>query len=111
MIINYRFKILESEQIKYIRYAYQLMITDIENKPDCVNWESKLRNLLSNFGFYGEWLNQGVDKKNMCLAEFKQRLNDHFIQNWNSRLDESSRANFYTLFSNFEHQLYLKHLK
>ena len=31
MIINYWFRILESEQIKYIRYAYQLMMTDIEN--------------------------------------------------------------------------------
>ena len=61
--------------------------------------------------FYGVWLNQGVGNKNMFLAEFKQRLNDNFIHNWNSRLDESSRANFYTLFSNFEHQLYLETIK
>ena len=45
----------------------------------------------------------GVGNKNMF--EFKQRLNDGFMQNWNSRLEESSRANFYTLFSNFDHQL------
>ena len=38
-------------------------------------------------------------------------LNDNFIQNWNSRLEESSRANFYTLFSNFDHQLYLETIK
>ena len=111
MIINYWFKILESEHIKYVKYAYQLMMTDIENKPDCVNWASKVRDLLSNLGFYGVWLNQGVGNKNMFLAEFKQRLNDNFKQNWNSRLDESSRANFYTLFSNFEHRLYLETIK
>ena len=98
-------------KIKYIKYAYQLMMTDIENKPDCVNWASKVRGLLSNFGFYGVWLNQGVGNKNMLLAEFKLRLNDNFKQNWNSRLDELSRANFYTLFSNFEHQLYLETIK
>ena len=33
------------------------------------------------------------------------------MQNWNSRLVESSRANFYSLFINFEHQLYLEALK
>ena len=45
------------------------------------------------------------------LAEFKQRLNDNFIQNWNSRINESSRANFYTIFSNFNHQLCLESVK
>ena len=51
-IINYWFKILESEPIKYIKYAYNLMRTSVENKPDCVNWASKLRDLMSNLGFY-----------------------------------------------------------
>ena len=41
------------------------MMTDIENKPDCVNWASKVRDLLPNSGFYGVWLNQGVGNKNM----------------------------------------------
>ena len=111
MIINHWFKILESEQINYIKYAYQLMMTDIENKPDSVNWASKLRDMLSYLGFYGVWVNQGVGNKNLFLAEFKQRLNDNFIQNRNSRLVESSRANFYRLFSKFEHQLYLETIK
>ena len=106
MIINYWFKILKSEQIKYIKYAYQLMMTDIENKTDSVNWASELRDMLYNLGFYGVWVNQGVGNKDLFLAEFKQRLNDNFIQNWNSRLDELSRAIFYRLFSKFEHQLY-----
>ena len=32
------------------------------------------------------------------------------MQDWNSRIVESSRANFYSLFLNFEHQLYLEAL-
>ena len=32
------------------------------------------------------------------------------MQDWNSRITESSRANFYALFLNFEHQLYLETL-
>ena len=88
-----------------------MMLADIENKPDFVNWASKLRDLLANLGFYGVWVNQGVGNKNIFLIENKQRLNDYFIQNWNGKINESSRANFYTIFSNFNRQLYLESVK
>ena len=57
MIINYRFKILESEQIKYIRYAYQLMMTDIEIKPDCVKLGIKVKR-----SFVKSWFLWGMVK-------------------------------------------------
>ena len=50
IILNYWFKILESE---HMILAYNSMPADIENKPYCVNWASKLRDILSNLGFYG----------------------------------------------------------
>ena len=71
-IISCWFKILESEQTKYSNYAYKMMLADIENIPDCVNWASKLRDLLAYLGFYGVWVNQGAGNKNTFLAEFKQ---------------------------------------
>ena len=106
--ISYWFKILECEQQKYIRHAYQLMLNDMENKPNCVNWASKVKHLLASLGFYNVWIYQGVGNKRAFLDTFKLRLTDKFIQEWNSRIMESSRANFYSLFSNFEHQLYLE---
>ena len=54
------------------------------------------------------WLNQGVGNKNNFLEEFKIKLNDNFVQNWNSRISESSRATFYSLSSNFNFQLFSK---
>ena len=42
-----------------------MMRADIENKPDSVNWASKLRDLLANLGFYGVWVIQGVGNKNI----------------------------------------------
>ena len=107
-VINYWFKIPEVEENRYIRYAYQLMLNDIENKPNCVNWASRVKFLLSSLGFYGVWVNQGVGNKSAFLWAFKQRLTDSFMQDWNSRLAESSRANFYSLFSKFEYQPYLE---
>ena len=59
-------------------------------------------------GFYEVWLSQGVGNKNVFLPEMKLRLKDNFVQNWQSRLADSSRARFYSLFSIFDHQLYLQ---
>ena len=97
-VINYWLKILETEQTMYVRYAYQLMLSDLEKRPNVSNWASKLKDLLSNLGFYDVWLNPGVANKNAFLRIIKERSNDNFIQNWNRRLSESSRASFYTLF-------------
>ena len=38
--MNYWFKILESEETRFIKTAYQLLLNDIANKPNCVNWVS-----------------------------------------------------------------------
>lgn len=110
LIISYWFKILTVADNKYIKYMYQLMLRDIENKPNTINWASKLKLLLSTLGFYEVWINQGVGNKQAFLQVFKQRLTDSFRQDWNSRLSDSSRATFYSLFCNFEHQFYLETL-
>ena len=87
------------------------MMNDIENKPNCLNWASRIKQLLSALGFYEVWVDQGVGNKNEFLCVFKQRLLENFSQGWTSRLAESSRANFYSLFSSFEHQFYLDFVK
>ena len=45
------------------------------------------------------------------LSEVKVRLHDNFVQNWNTRINESSRASFYSIFSKLEHQLCLEVIK
>ena len=51
-VVNFWFKILEAEEKKYIKLAYQLMMNDIENKPNSLNWASRVKQLLSTLGFY-----------------------------------------------------------
>ena len=54
---------------------------------------------------------QGVGNVNVFLNLVKQRIHDNFIQNWNSRLEESSRATFYTRINSFQFQHYLNFIK
>ena len=86
---------------------YNLILHDLETLPNKVKWASLLRHLFITLGFYDVWLNQGVGDIGTFLRMTKQRLTDHFIQGWQVRLNESSRANFYTTISSFNFQPYL----
>ena len=101
-IINYWFKILTSQDTKYIKHVYNFMLQDVEAHPNKVNWAVLVRNLLSELGFYEVWVQQGVGNYNVFISLFKQRLTDNYIQNTNARLQTHSRARFFNLFGSFQ---------
>ena len=53
-------------------------------------------------------VSSGVGNYNAFMSLLKQRLNDNFIQNWVSRLANSSRALFYRSNAIFQFQPYLE---
>lgn len=109
-IIKYWFKILSVPNNKYIKKVYNLMLMDLELLPNKVNWASLLRNLLMSLGFHEVWLQQGVGNTNIFLSLVKQRLTDTFIQGWQERLTNSSRAKFYSVIAIFQFQPYLENI-
>ena len=88
-----------------------MIIQDMNRVPGKENWAALVKNLLGSLGFNEVWLAQGVGNENMFLNLVRQRLHDHFIQNWNSRLEKSSRANFYSYLRSFQFQNYLNFVK
>ena len=109
-IVKYWFKILSAAENKYVKIIYSLMLRDINQLPNKVNWASLLRDLLMSLGFYNVWLNQGVGSYNEFMSVLKQRLTDNIVQNWSSRLDNSSRALFYRSIASFKFQPYLEYI-
>ena len=106
-IIKYWLKILTSSENKIIKKAYNTMLNDLILYPNKDNWASMVRTLLSKLGFYEVWLAQSVGNITKFLTIFKTRVRDTFIQDWHSRLQDSSRARFYVTFANFKYQNYL----
>ena len=84
-----------------------MLCQDILDKPNVKNWCSLLRNLLYSLGFQEIWYFQTVGNTKLFLSLVKQRINDQFIQNWNERLETSSRASFYRSIGIFQFQPYL----
>ena len=53
------FKILTSQDTKYIKYVYDFMLQDVKAHPNKVNWGVLVRNLLSELGFMKFGYNRG----------------------------------------------------
>ena len=107
-IIKYWLKLLTLNENKFAKKVYLMLKIDSETRPEKENWCTLLKNLLSNLGLFNAWYFQQVGNQQYFMTLVKQRLTDHFIQNWNSRLDNSSRAIFYKNVTNFGFQFYLK---
>ena len=95
IILKYWFRIILAEENKYLKIVYNLMLRDLERLPNKVNWASLVKHMLMSIGFYNVWLVQGVGNYDVFMNILKQRLTDNFVQNWPSRLENSSRATFY----------------
>ncbi|MCG8045176.1 MAG: reverse transcriptase family protein [Candidatus Thiodiazotropha taylori] len=111
IIIKYWLKVIECDPRKLVKKVYDIMLSDLETSPNKLNWAASVKHLLSSLGFLDVWLAQGVGDTEFFLITFKRRTKDIFMQNWHSRIEESSRARFYITFANFEFQKYLDCLK
>jgi len=85
-------------------------MSDLTLHPNKTNWASLMRDTLSRLGFYHVWLEQGVANPKVFLSILKTRLRDIFIQDWKSRLENSTRALFYNTICSFNFQYYLDNL-
>ena len=106
-IIKYWLNVCMSQENKYIKLVYNLLKSDIQTYPNRENLASLVRDLLSNLGMRYSWIEQGVGNVNAFISLVRQRLTDNFIQNWNARINESTRASCYKNISSFSFKTYL----
>ena len=112
VIFKYWFKILNCNENKYIKFIYKMMLADLEEYPNKINWAYLVKYLLSRMGFYDVWLTQGVGNLRLFLSLFKQSLTDTFVQTWHEPLlDNSSRATFYINIADFRPKAYFNSVK
>ena len=94
-IITYWFKIVTDKSCLLVRNVYKLMLADLEENRNHINWASLVRTLLFNLGFGEAWFQQNVGNVNVFIRLFKQRLNDQFIQTWRMDVNAKAGCTFY----------------
>ena len=63
--------------------------------PDKVTWVTLFRNMLYRHGFGYVWMNQSVVCEHSFLIEFKQRMYDIHLQEWETELNMTSNFRIY----------------
>ena len=81
-IVKFWLKIIHSEEQKYIKLTYNMMLNDMEINPNKQNWASMVKHLLSRLGFLEVWNAQGIGNIRNFLSIFKLRVKDVYIQDW-----------------------------
>ena len=94
-ILKYWLKIVNSDDNNLTKIVYKNLLLDATSQTKCENWVSLVKNLLETNGFGFVWRNQGVDNINLFLAQFKQRLQDCFIQKNDEEINNVSENRLY----------------
>ena len=55
-INKYWFKIIESQDHKYVNIVYKILRNDIEVFPNKKHWASLIRDILSTLGLFDAWI-------------------------------------------------------
>jgi len=107
-IIKFWIKILNASTDSYMKKIYlELVMLNVEF-PEKVTWVSLLKKMLFDYGFSYVWMWQYVDNDVKFLSEFKQRLHDLYIQEWRTKVEETSQHRLYKhIKENFEFEPYL----
>ena len=107
-IVRYWLNIVTGKKSDIVNQIYKHSLDNIDRSLR-YSWVRSLRKLLFDSGFGEVWYNQGVGNQEYFYKMFRLRINDIFKQNWNVRLEESSRADFYRCYKrNFASSPYLE---
>ena len=58
--IRYWFKIMQNDDVNYIKLVYNTMLADLQRLPEKLSWAKSVKILFGSLGLWHVWLMQGV---------------------------------------------------
>lgn len=106
MILFWNSLLTDSNKLSHI--MYKLMLKVHETRPVKFKWVSYTKSILDDCGLSFIWNDQIPISRLLLKSIVRQKLNDQFIQNWSSQINNTSRGKFYSLFKEeFQLESYL----
>ena len=104
--IKYWFRLLHEDNGTLLKSCYDMLYKSCENGKS--NWASGIKKLLSVYGFYEVWMNQGTPNVKLFLHNFELRLKDCEKQSWRTEIASAPKLYYYCMYKNdFEIETYL----
>jgi hypothetical protein len=106
-------KLLTGQASKLSAISYKLLHSFFCNGNISAPWVKFLKDILDNCGLSNVWTFQNINFNiELVIAYVKLRLRDHFLQEWNSNLENSPKAMNYRLYKHiFEFENYFNILE
>ena len=97
--------------VKVISYWIKLLHMNVNRLPKCVyttmlnldasgkqNWVTHVKDILFRYGFGYAFIWQEIGNSELFIREFKQRLQDSYMQEWSETIHSSSKLKTYCTF-------------
>ena len=112
-VISYWCKLLTGKASKLSAISYKLLHSFFCNGNISAPWVKFAKDILDNCGLSNVWTFQNINfNTEWVIAYVKLRLRDHFLQEWNSNLENSPKALNYRLYKQiFEFENYFNILE
>ena len=94
--VKYWLKIIAMPEGSLVKACYILLYNQCNLGK--LNWASKVKQILNQYGFGYVWEGQSVNDVNSFLCNFKTRLSDCELQWWSDQVGEMSKLQTYKLF-------------
>ena len=101
-------RLIVGKQTKYSNILYRLCRQLNENHNMQFSWILFVKQIFNECGFSNIWETELFDNVDYLKCVIKQRLEDQFLQNWNSLVQNSPKAiNYKTFKTEFKYEEYL----
>ena len=101
-IIKYWLRILHLQDDNPVKIIYKLLLSDINENNNIINWASLVKKELYTIGLGHIWTNQSCTNVKLIQSEFEQRVKDIYKQEISSNINKLSCHRLYkALFQNF----------
>ncbi|MEW8546895.1 MAG: reverse transcriptase family protein [Candidatus Thiodiazotropha sp.] len=97
-IISFWEKLLDFNSSKLSTMVYKTIHTLYEQGKCKSNWLNNIKSLVSQNGYGNIWMTHNIVSKKWFQASFKLKLQDQFLQNWNSLVNIKSSGINYRIF-------------
>ena len=110
--VCYWARLIVGKQTKYSNILYRLCRQLNENHNMQFSWILFVKQIFNECGFPNIWETELFDNVDYLKCVIKQRLEDRFLQNWNSLVQNSPKAiNYKTIKTEFKYEEYLNILE
>ncbi len=97
-MLGYWIRLIQGKNKKLDVTMYNLMYQKLQDQSFSSSWLLSVKGILDSCGYSNIWADQHVPNGGWLIASVRRTLQDHFIQDWQSKIQGSEKCLNYRIF-------------